>query len=197
MKYKSHGTFFVVILIFTICFSVNAPSEQTLNTMELLEAENLILEEIREAFVDSVDNAELLTGAIDGIIKKLDPHSSFLKPERAKDFNEKLRGSFQGIGITFAIINDKITIIEAVEGGPSEAVGITSRDKIVKINGNNAVGINEDSVKVQLRGEKGTKVNVHIERPDEEKLLKFTIVRDEIKQNSVSHSYMIDETTGY
>ena len=67
----------------------------------------------------------------------------------------------------------------------------------MKIDDKNAVGINEDAVREKLRGEPGSKVNVHVERPGEDKLLKFTIVRDSINMNSVSHSYMIDDATGY
>lgn len=197
MKIKSVGTAIIVILVLLSTFALSAPYDENFGDLEIIRAETLILDWIRRAYVDSISNSELYQGAIDGIIKKLDPHSSFLFPERAQDFNEKLRGNFQGIGITFAIINKKITVIEAIKGGPSEIAGLMARDKIVKIENENVIGISEDSVKTFLRGPKGTEVRIHVERPGEEKLLRVTITRDTINMNSVSHAYMIDDKTGY
>ena len=110
---------------------------------------------------------------------------------------KKSEGIFRVSGITFSIIKDKITVIDVIESGPSEKAGIKSRDKIVKINNKDATGFTNDDVKDNLRGASGSKVRVHVERPGEEKLLVFTITRDKIALNSVSHSYMMDDITGY
>lgn len=177
---------------------VPASSDSTIGDLEVFTIEHLILQTIRSAYVDSIGTADLIKGAIDGMMDQLDPHSSFMEPETASEFKEKIRGDFQGIGITFSIMDDKkITVIEAIPGGPSEQVGITSRDKIVRIDGKSAVGIPQDSVKVLLRGPAGSQVKVGVERPGEDRLMEFTIVRDRIMLNSVSHSYMIDDETGY
>lgn len=199
MRKISLRVFIVLVVVFYSAFPLKANSQNypiELNG-DIFRLENAFLDVVRRAYVDSIDNVELYRGALDGMIKKLDPHSSFMPEKEAGEFTEKIRGNFQGIGITFAILDDKITIIDAIQGGPSEKAGLTSRDKIVKIGGKNVIGIDEDQVKDRLRGDAGTKVDVHIERPGEKKLLKFTIIRDRVKLNSVSHSYMIDDTTGY
>jgi len=118
MKIKSLGTVAVVVLIVLSSLALSAPNEENYNEWDFWDAERLILDWIRRAHVDSIGNTELFQGAIDGIIKKLDPHSSFLLPDKAQDFKEKLQGNFEGIGITFAIINKKITVIEAIKGDP-------------------------------------------------------------------------------
>ena len=159
--------------------------------------EEQILMHVRESYVDTVSSATLMDAAIQGMIDKLDPHSSYLPPEEAKDFTEKIQGEFSGIGITFSVINGKITVIEVIDGGPSSKAGLRCRDKIVKINGTNAVGILDDSVKANLRGPKGSSVLIGVERPGETSIREIKITRDDIELNSVSHSYMLDETTGY
>ena len=116
MKIKPLGTIVVVVLIVLSSLAFSAPNEvnndhDELNLEQFIKAETVILDLIRRSYVDSIGNTELFQGAIDGVVKKLDPHSSFLLPEKADDFNEKLQGNFTGVGITFAMINKKITVI--------------------------------------------------------------------------------------
>jgi len=191
-------TLLAVMVLIVATGIVPASSETVPSDLEVFTIEHLILQTIRTAYVDTVGTVDLIKGAIGGMMDQLDPHSSFMEPETASEFKEKIRGDFQGIGITFSIMDDKkITVIESIPGGPSEQVGITSRDKIVRIDGKSAVGIPQDSVKVLLRGPAGSQVKVSVERPGEDNLMEFTIVRDRIMLSSVSHSYMIDEETGY
>lgn len=185
-----------IILICVFCTqTVNAQSD--INDIEFMEIQNQILAHIRFSYVDTISNITLLRGAIDGIIDQLDPHSSYMPPKSADSFDERLRGNFQGIGITFTMVDDKITVIEVIDGGPSERAGLKCRDKIVKINNEDVIGIDMDEVKNLLRGPADTKVNVHIERPGEKRLKKIEIVRDNVELNSISHYYMLDDITGY
>ncbi|MBN1291341.1 MAG: S41 family peptidase [Candidatus Latescibacteria bacterium] len=198
MRKISFNISILIVLLFLAVFPQNVKSQDyPSDFMDIFQLENAFLKVVREAYVDTISGSELYQGAIDGMIKKLDPHSSFLPKNKAEEFTEKIRGNFQGVGITFALLDDKITVIESITGGPSEKAGIISRDRIVKIDDKDAIGIDEETVREKLRGEPGSKVNVHVERPGEEKLLKFTITRESINLDSVSHSYMIDDTTGY
>ncbi|MBT4484902.1 MAG: S41 family peptidase, partial [Candidatus Latescibacteria bacterium] len=169
-----------------------------LTYLEKISVQQKIFDNVRKSYVDTtLGENTLIDGAIQGMIDKLDPHSSYMPPKRASDFTEKIRGGFEGVGISFAIFDGKITVIQVIEGGPSEAAKIKSRDRIVKIDGKNVIGISNEEVKKLLRGEQKSKVSVHVERPGEDELLKFTITRDRIKLNSVSHAYMLDGETGY
>lgn len=128
------------------------------------------------------------------MLAELDPHSVYIPPKEMKRVEEDFRGSFEGIGVEFDIINDTITIVSPIAGGPSEKLGILPGDKIVKIDGENAVGMTREDVPKKLRGPKGTVVTVSIKREGEPKLLEFVITRDKIPLYSVSAVYMVPGT---
>jgi len=101
-------------------------------------------------------------------------------------------------GIQFDIINDTITVVTPIVGGPSEKVGIMAGDKIVKIDGEDAVGLTIEEVPKKLKGPKGTKVTVHVKRAGVRELLEFTIIRDKIPLYSVDAAFIIEGTdVGY
>lgn len=136
--------------------------------------------------------------ALRGMFSMLDPHSVYIEPKDSKKIQEEFAGKFQGIGVSFNIIEDTITVVNAITGGPSAQLGIRTGDRIVTIDGESAVGFDDtDEVIKRLRGDKGTKVNVDIVRPGEDQLLNFTIVRDDIPIVTVDTQYMLDEKTGY
>lgn len=158
-----------------------------------------VLNAIDQAYVDEVDNEELVETAITKMLEDLDPHTVYIPAEEAKLSNEELKGEFEGIGIEFNIIKDTIYVVAPLSGGPSEKVGLQAGDKIVNVNGENVagVGITNKGVIDRLRGEKGTEVTVGIKRRNLKEILPFTIVRDKIPQYSVDASYMIDDEIGY
>lgn len=150
-------------------------------------------------YVDSVNQSDLVETAIREMLHTLDPHSSYLTSEEVKEMSEPLQGNFEGIGVSFNILDDTIFVINPVPGGPSEKVGILAGDRIVKVEGENVagIGISNTGVFQRLRGEKGTRVNVSISRRKVKGLLDFTITRDKIPIYSLDASYMIDDRTGY
>lgn len=148
-------------------------------------------------YVDTVDVTGLESKAIHGMLERLDPHSQYISVEDFHDVNDPLLGSFEGIGISFRIEKDTITVINPIAGGPSEKVGLMAGDRIVKIDDSLAVRIsNTDAVK-KLKGEKGTKVKVSVFRRGIPKLIDFTITRDVIPTYSLDVAYMVNENIGY
>ncbi|MDX9791829.1 MAG: S41 family peptidase [Candidatus Kapabacteria bacterium] len=145
-------------------------------------------------YVDDVDTQKLTESAIRGMLNDLDPHSVYIDAKEMKDVQEDFQGSFEGIGVQFDIINDTITIITPISGGPSEALGIQSGDKIINIDGENAVAIDRGEVPKKLKGPRGTKVVVDIKRGDNPNLIEYTIIRDKIPLYSVDASFMFDDT---
>lgn len=135
--------------------------------------------------------------AIRGLFSTLDPHSVYIEPDDSEVDQENFAGKFQGIGVQFNIIQDTITVVTAIAGGPSDQLGIRSGDRIVEIADSSAVGFKNEDVVKRLRGEKGTKVRVGIVRPGVENTLYFTITRDDIPLYTVDSSYMLDDQTGY
>ncbi len=154
---------------------------------------------IQKEYVDDPKTDELVEDAIQHMLGKLDPHSSYISVKDREEANEDLRGNFEGIGIEFNIFHDTIVVVSPLGGGPSEAVGLHSGDKIVKVDNKIVAGININNGDVMkyLKGPKGSEVKIEISRKNEKDLLSFTIIRDKIPQYSVETSYMIDSEIGY
>lgn len=159
---------------------------------------NFVLNTASRNYVEEVDNEKLVEASIKALLDELDPHSVYIPPKENKKVQEDFRGDFEGIGIQFSVIEDTITVISALSGGPSKELGIMSGDKIVKIDGEKAVGLDQNEVPKLLKGPKGTKVTVDIFRSGEPELLFFEITRDKIPLYSVDASFIIDGTdVGY
>lgn len=139
----------------------------------------------------------LVEASIRSMLSTLDPHSVYIEPEESEQVQESFEGKFQGIGIQFNIIQDTITVITPISGGPSDQLGILSGDRIIAINDTSAVGYTNKQVVNRLRGKKGTEVEVTIHRPGNPKPIDFTIVRDDIPLTTIDTSYMLDDKTGY
>jgi carboxyl-terminal processing protease len=154
---------------------------------------------VRNYYTDTVNEEKITEDAIRKAMEDLDPHSSYTSAADVKKSNESLVGNFEGIGITFQLLNDTIIVLEVIPGGPSERVGLQAGDKIVTVNDSTVAGIKigNDGVIKKLRGPKGTKVNIGIMRQGEKGLLEFTIVRDKIPIYSVTASYMAEPGVGY
>ncbi len=158
-----------------------------------------VFDKISKYYVDTINENKFLEEVIVQMLHDLDPHSSYLSREEVKAMQEPLDGNFEGIGVSFNILGDTIFIINPIPGGPSEKLGILAGDRIIKIDGENVAGIKITNLGVQkrLKGKKGTKVNVSIQRRGVSNLIDFVITRDEIPMYSIDASYMVDGETGY
>ncbi len=143
------------------------------------------------------DMAKLTETSIREMLKTLDPHSVYIEAEDSERIQEEFAGKFQGIGIQFNIIQDTITVITAISGGPSDQLGIMSGDRIISIDDSSAIGYDNEDVMRRLRGEKGTQVDVEILRPSSSNPMNFTIERDDIPLTTIDTEYMVDDQSGY
>jgi carboxyl-terminal processing protease len=149
---------------------------------------------IVQGHVDSVDANKLTEAAIKGMVEAInDPYAEYFPPKQKEAFEENFRGNFQGIGIRFGVKADTITVVVPIIGGPSDAAGLQFGDKIVKINGINAVGMKQDSVPLKLKGPAGTQVTITIKRGNEP-LRDITITRGVVPTYSVEGAYMLDNS---
>ena len=158
---------------------------------------NLVLQQVRENYVDEVNVQEVTEAAIIAALSKLDPHSLYLPPTDLEEAETDLAGNFSGIGIQFNVPNDTAIVLEVIAGGPSEKAGLLPGDRILEVDGENIAGVKfpQDSMVKRLKGPAGTKVSVKISR-DKEPVL-FDIVRGTIPMHCVDASFMIGDTTGY
>lgn len=171
-----------------------SPLLSTDNIYQQIKKIDKVLNIVAKNYLEPVDTQKLGEAAIKGILNELDVHSVYIPAEEMKRVNEDFQGSFEGIGIEFDVINDTIVVVSPIPGGPSEALGIRSGDKIVKIDGENAVGMSRSDVPKKLRGPKGTIVEVEIKREGVKELLRFRIKRDRIPLNTVDAAFMVDGT---
>ena len=148
-------------------------------------------------YTEQPDMDKMSTEAINAMLKALDPHSVYIAAKDVERANEGLQGNFEGVGISFQIVNDTIVVQTVIDGGPSEKVGIMIGDKLLRIDGDAATGdsINNDFVFKHLRGKKGTTVEIDILRQGV--VYNFHIVRDKIPIYSIDTYFMANDTVGY
>lgn len=160
---------------------------------------NSIFSLIKNNYVDSVDVDNIIELTIPKLLANLDPHSTYIPAQDLKSVNEELDGSFSGIGIQFSIMNDTITVVESLSGGPSEKIGILAGDRIVEVNDSvvAGTGVTNEQVLKMLRGAEGTKVKLGIKRTSSKKILHYEVTRGAIPVSSIDASYIVEPEIGY
>ena len=154
---------------------------------------------IENYYVDTVDVNKVVEQGIIGMLKELDPHSTYTTAEETKALTEPLNGNFSGIGVQFQMVNDTVYVIQAVAGGPSEKVGIIPGDRIVASNDTVLAGrkMQNSQIMKHLRGPKGTIANLKVVRRSEPDTLLFRVKREEIPLYTVEAAYMASPSVGY
>ncbi|GAA0872905.1 S41 family peptidase [Gangjinia marincola] len=158
-----------------------------------------LIDYIDYEYVDDVNTDSIVDVTVNGILKNLDPHSTYIPPEQYERVAQNMKGDFVGIGVSFYNINDTIVVIRALEDGPSERAGIKGGDRILFANGQQLFNRNldNDSITRQLKGAANTKVNLKVYRKTEDRLLDFTVTRGTVPLKSVDAAYMITDDLGY
>lgn len=158
---------------------------------------NDVLSLIENNYVEKKETSELMDGAINGMIKKLDPFSQFMKPDAAKLMKSETKGFFGGLGIKITIRKKWLTVITPIPGTPAFRKGILPDDKIIKIDGKSTEGIDVMGAVKKLRGKPGTKVTITVARDKETQ--DITITRADIKIESVpkAKTKMLENGIGY
>lgn len=175
------------------------PSGRISNLMGSNNKFSELLSIINQSYVDTVNMADIENRAINELLHELDPHSVYIPATDLKQANEQLEGNFEGIGIEFNIVSDTIMVVTALNGGPSQELGILPGDRIIKVDtipvaGN---GITSEKVFKLLRGPGGTKVDVLIKRIGTKEPILFSITRGKIPIYSVDAWFMLNNETGY
>jgi carboxyl-terminal processing protease len=160
---------------------------------------NKLIDYIDYEYVDSVNTDSIVDVTVNGILDKLDPHSSYIPPEEFQENEENMKGDFVGIGVSYYPYNDSIAVIQAIKGGPSANVGIKGGDRIVYADDIPLFGKNfsNDSLGSILKGEINTPVNLKVKRQGVDGLLNYKVVRGRVPITSVEASYMLTTRLGY
>jgi carboxyl-terminal processing protease len=156
-----------------------------------------VIDLIDSKYVDNVNTDTLTENAINSLLAKLDPHSLYIPPVELQQVKEELEGSFYGIGIEYALMEDTINVINVVKDGPSEQAGLQIGDRIIKVNDSTVAGvkITSERIRKQLRGAGGSKVNLTLLRNGQP--VKAQVTRQGIPLYSLDAAYIIAPSIGY
>lgn len=153
---------------------------------------NEVLDMVQKNYVDEVESSTLIQGAINGMVKSLDPHSAFMTPDLYKELEVETQGAFGGIGIEITILKDVLTIVSPIEDTPAFVAGLKSGDQILRIDGKSTKDITIMEAVKKLRGPKDTKVTITIMREKMPAPKDIVLTRAIIQIKSVKVKYFDD-----
>ena len=166
------------------------------NTYKSLKTFSEVLDLVEKNYVEPVNSEQLIQGAINGIIKSLDPHSAFMTAEQHKDMEIETKGSFGGLGIEITILKDVLTVVSPIEDTPAYRAGIKAGDQILKIDGRSTKDITVNEAVKQLRGSEGTQVTITIFQEGMGSPRDVVLTRDIIKIRTI-RTKVYDGQIGY
>ena len=166
------------------------------NTYEDLKIFSEVLSLIESSYVEKVDSNKLVEGAIKGLVKTLDPHTTYMPPQAYQDMQVQTSGKFGGLGIEISIRGGVLTVVSPIEDTPAFDAGIQAGDKIIKIEDESTLDMTLTDAVSRLRGEIGSAVNITVFRESLEAPLLVKIVRDIIKVQSIKKK-VYNDTIGY
>ncbi|MGI2326976.1 S41 family peptidase [Planococcus sp. YIM B11945] len=191
-------TFSFIMLVFTVIlvtagvtvFALTFGDDKAVvvNSPERQEFQKLYAayDELETKYYEDFESDELINGAINGMIEALgDPYSDYMNEEEAAQFNEGISSSFQGIGAEVQERDGYVGVVSPIKNSPAEAAGILPNDLIIAVDGKSIQGFSSSEAVMLIRGEKGTKVKLTIQRGEKSEPIDIEIVRDEIPIETV------------
>lgn len=193
----------ITIAIFSLAGGIwgnhlHSSSTISQDLIALLKTHQTIFTLVQENYAEKVDQDKVINASIQGMLEELDPHSNYYDAKSFQRYNEQLQGdSYCGIGIRLAIINNKPTVRSLFQGTPASRLGLRWGDIIVKIQGESTSGLSQEEVAHKLKGPKGSKLELTIQRDGFQQLLNYSFERTEIPQHSIPYSFLLHSKIGY
>lgn len=157
---------------------------------------NRLIDLIDQRYVDKINTDSIVDVTVNEIMSNLDPHSVYIPSDALEDVDNNMRGDFVGIGIRFFVRNDSISVLKAIDGGPSDKAGIIGGDKILYVDGKPLFGKDKVSTDV-LKGEDGSEVVLGVLRPGTHKIMNIPVTRGNVDIVSIDAAYMLTKDLGY
>ncbi len=176
----------IINIVFTSSFAKN-------DLYEKIDLFGEVLENIKEDYVDDIDQSEIMDSAINGILQSLDPYSAYMGPELFKEMQTDTKGEFGGLGIEIGMEAGVVKVISPIDDTPAEKAGIKAGDYIVKIGKEQVQGKSLMEAVKLMRGPVGTSIDLTIRRKNIKKPLKFNVTRKIIEVQSVSSEVISQE----
>jgi len=191
------GGVFLAVIVFTVSWGAAQRVVAVSNsTYESLKIYTDVLGIVQENYTEEVDTREVVYDSIKGMVRGLDPHSSFLTPEEYTEMQIDTKGTFGGLGIEISIKDNVLTVVAPIEDTPAFDAGILAGDMIVKIEDKSTRDMSLNEAVSLMRGPKDTPITISIMREGFEEPKEFTIVRAIIKVKSVKFR-MLEDDFGY
>jgi carboxyl-terminal processing protease len=210
MTPRARRALFTIVLFFAVCAVAGTvlqrkvgaqSSEDESQIRDSLKSFTNVYSLVEQNYAEPINgdkaDAAIYDGAIPGMLRTLDPHSNFYDPKAYAKMREDQRGHYYGVGMVIQQQNNKTYVITPYEGTPSFRAGIRPGDVISAVDGKTTDGMTSDVVAKNLKGPKGTHVQVTMLREGQAKPLSFDLVRDEIPHPSVDLKYEIRPGVGY
>ena len=159
----------------------------------------LLLRYIDNDYVEEINTDSLIGVVIEDIVNRLDPHSVYIPADHRQSITENMQGNFYGIGVSFLMFKDSVTIIRVLKGGPSEAAGLLAGDRILKADEDTLFQKNYSNEKIMqtLKGKPGTSVDLTVYRKSKDKIFELKMKRGKVPLPSVESYYLMKNTVGY
>ena len=203
MEQRRSRRWLYLLLMVTVALGIGIVLEKGLErtghaseTYEELRTFSEVLTQVQKHYVDDTKVKDLVQGAIRGMLSTLDPHSAYMTPEMYKEMQVETKGEFGGVGIQIGVKENRLAVISPIEGTPAHRAGIKAGDFITKVNDEPTKDLTLMDAVQKMRGPKGTKVNLTIQRDGTADPLAFSLVRDTIKIESVKFK-VLDNIIGY
>ncbi len=201
MNKNNFPIFFAIAMAFGVLIGAFFSGQSTTLSKSSLKEQKIkrLINFIQQDYVDNVNTDELLDGAIAQMLTKLDPHSVYIPKENLQAVTENMQGNFVGIGVQFRIIDDSITVVHPMKGGPSIKKGIKAGDRILVADSDTLFGkgIRNNQVLQKLKGAPNTEVKLTVYRKSNDSLFDVTVERGKVNIKSVDIAYMLNDSIGY
>jgi len=188
--------FVIVLLVYTGSISVSAGDDYA-KISEGLKLFSQVYKQVSSTYVDEIDPESFIEAAIKGMLKTLDPYTSYYSPENISGLDMLTSGTYGGVGIRLGMRGDSLTVISPMEGTPAGRSGIIAGDKIIKIDDLSTAGLKLDTAADMIRGPEGKEVHLTILRYGFVEVIEFTLKREIIILNEVIYSGFVKESIGY
>ena len=206
MKFRPSRAIFFLVLVLVVSAiiggvfggQVRATTKGEEDTDASMKRFTTILGLVEENYASDVDSDKAVYGAIDGMLRTLDPHSKFFDPKAFAALREDQRGKYYGLGITVTVRFGKVTVVSPpFPGSPAEKVGLRVEDVISQINGESTTGMDLNDVVGKLKGPRGTTVKIKVIRPGADEPIEMNPIRDEIAKFTINSEFLIRPHVGY
>jgi carboxyl-terminal processing protease len=177
---------------------VRATSSDVTTLQDSVKSFTRVLSVVEKNYATPIETDKVLySGAIPGMLRVLDPHSSFFDPRAYANLREDQRGRYYGVGMTIVPRENYTYVLAPMPGSPAYRAGIRPGDVIMSVDGKSTQGLSSSEVADMLKGPKGTIVHISMKRVGYDQQLDFTVTRDEIPKHSVDIAFRFKTGIGY